>query len=164
MDGRPGPWARWCGYGAFVLGVGHAGVSFYWGAGGDWLLDTVGGELERLARERGPGILAVVWGTGVAKLFAAALGLALVREWGRGHWRRVVLAPAWAASAVLVLYGGVLVVGQALVEAGVLGAAQDADRKALRWHLYLWDPWFLVRGLLLGAAAWGCTRGRRRRT
>lgn len=27
------------------------------------------------------------------------------------------------------------------------------DWYALRWHLLLWDPWFLVWGLLLGAAA-----------
>jgi hypothetical protein len=25
---------------------------------------------------------------------------------------------------------------------------------ALRWHVLLWDLWFLVWGLVLGAAAW----------
>ena len=28
------------------------------------------------------------------------------------------------------------------------------DWGALRWHLFLWDLWFLVWGLLLGVAAW----------
>ncbi|SFD62835.1 Protein of unknown function [Streptomyces aidingensis] len=157
---QQGTWAERCGYVAFGLGVGHAAVSFYWGAGGDWLLDTVGGELERLARERGAGMVALVWGTGTLKLFAAVLGLAVVRRWGRGRWRRVVPALAWTASAVLVLYGGTLVVVQALVELGVIEAAPDVDWQALRWHLYLWDPWFLAWGLLLGAAVWGSARER----
>jgi hypothetical protein len=28
------------------------------------------------------------------------------------------------------------------------------DRTALRWHVLVWDLWFLVWGLLLGVAAW----------
>jgi hypothetical protein len=28
----------------------------------------------------------------------------------------------------------------------------DADWKALDWHMYLWDPWFLIVGLLVWAA------------
>jgi hypothetical protein len=30
---------------------------------------------------------------------------------------------------------------------GALGA--PADPRALRWHVLLWDPWFLLWGLLL---------------
>nr|MDT0666712.1 hypothetical protein [Micromonospora sp. DSM 115978] len=55
-------------------------------------------------------------------------------------------------------YGAVLVVAAALVESGLIATDADTDWKALRWHLYVWDPWFLVWGLLLGAATWGFAR------
>jgi hypothetical protein len=55
----------------------------------------------------------------------------------------------------LTLYGGLLVAVGALVLAGVIRPAGPVDRTALRWHVLLWDLWFLVWGLLLGvAAAW----------
>lgn len=41
-----------------------------------------------------------------------------------------------------------------LVQADVIHATRDADHRALAWHAYLWDPWFLGWGLLLTAALW----------
>lgn len=29
----------------------------------------------------------------------------------------------------------------------MIDAAADADDKALAWHAYLWDPWFLLWGI-----------------
>jgi hypothetical protein len=55
---------------------------------------------------------------------------------------------------VLTGYGGLLVVVGALVLTGVLSPAGPVDRTALRWHVLVWDLWFLVWGLLLGVAAW----------
>jgi hypothetical protein len=34
----------------------------------------------------------------------------------------------------------------------VIRADTDADTKALRWHAYLWDPWFLGWGVLVALA------------
>jgi CHASE2 domain-containing sensor protein len=28
------------------------------------------------------------------------------------------------------------------------------DEHALRWHVFVWDLWFLVWGMALGLAAW----------
>jgi hypothetical protein len=39
-----------------------------------------------------------------------------------------------------------LVVGL-LVQAGVIATATNADHLSLKWHAYLWDPWFLVWGI-----------------
>jgi amino acid transporter len=148
--GRSTSW----GYAAFAVGVLYALVSAYWGAGGTLGLDTLGGELEDLARDRDPALIAVVWLTAGLKAIGAVLALAVVQPWGRRLPRRPLRAAAWGASAVLVLYGGALVVGQALLEAGVIEPAADGDRQAVRWHLFLWDPWFLIWGLLLGMATW----------
>ena len=35
-----------------------------------------------------------------------------------------------------------------LVQAGVIGRSAHPDNRALEWHAYLWDPWFLIWGLL----------------
>ncbi len=58
------------------------------------------------------------------------------------------------ASVVLVVYGGVLTAIGLLVQAGVVAASARADQTALRWHAYLWDPWFLLWGALLAAGLW----------
>jgi hypothetical protein len=62
---------------------------------------------------------------------------------------------------VLVGYGGLLEAVGALVLAGVIDPAGPVDRTALRWHVLVWDLWFLVWGLLLGVAAWRFGRASR---
>jgi len=32
------------------------------------------------------------------------------------------------------------------------------DEHALRWHVFVWDLWFLVWGVALGIAAWRYAR------
>ena len=106
------------------------------------------------------------------------LALALVRPWGRAiprrllltaAWagrsgsphgraeagaRRLLLTAAWAGSVVLTAYGALMVVAGMLVLTGVITPSGPVDRTALRWHVMLWDLWFLVWGVLLGVAAW----------
>jgi hypothetical protein len=59
---------------------------------------------------------------------------------------------AWLEAAVLIAYGLVLTSVGLLVESGVIAAASDADHRALAWHAFLWDPWFLLWGLLVAMA------------
>jgi len=136
------------------LALLYAAVSFYWAAGGTAGLGTLGGQLEELGRARDQGIIALVLATGVLKVVAGVLALALVRPWGRALPRRVLLAAAWGGALLLTLYGGVLVTVEGLVVGGVITPPGPVDCGALLWHLFLWDPWFLVWGLLLGVAAW----------
>jgi hypothetical protein len=70
---------------------------------------------------------------------------------------------AWTAAAVLILYGLVLTLVGLLVQTGVIHTSRNADHKALAWHAYLWDPWFLVWGLLIAAALVRGGAGTRRR-
>lgn len=144
--------AAWC---AGVLAVGYAMVSVYWAFGGIWLLDTVGGALEEQGRAGSVAGRVVAWAAVALKLVAAVLPLlATRREWRRIGARRVVRVLSWVEAVVLVAYGGLLTVVGLLVQADVVHAAADADRRALAWHAYLWDPWFLIWGLLAVAALW----------
>jgi hypothetical protein len=137
---------RWA-YTAAGLAFSSAAISAYWTLGGTALLDTVGGEIEELARERSAGAVALGTATVAAKLTAAWLALALTRP-----APRAVVRVATAGGILLALYGGVLVVAGALVLAGVIDPAGDADKHALRWHVFFWDLWFVVWGVALLAA------------
>jgi Protein of unknown function (DUF3995) len=148
------PRTAWAAYAACALALVSAIPSFYWAAGGTMGLDTVGGAIEELARARDPAGVALGIGAGVLKVAGGVLALALVRPWGRRVPHRLLGGVAWAASVVLMLYGGLLVAVGALVLAEVIRPAGPVDRTALRWHVLLWDLWFLVWGVLLGVAAW----------
>jgi Protein of unknown function (DUF3995) len=144
---------------ALVLGTGHAAVSAYWLAGGTALLDTIGGSIEQWARDRSGTTVAALAAVVAVKFGAAALGplVAAAAHPSAPRWLarparwRVVRPLAWLAAAVLVLYGGLLTVVGLAVEAGIVSAAPDADERALAWHAWLWDPWFLAWGLALTA-------------
>lgn len=49
----------------------------------------------------------------------------------------------------LVLYGAVLTTAGAVALCGVVGLGEIDDRRALRWHKVLWDPWFALWGAAL---------------
>jgi len=77
-----------------------------------------------------------------------------------GTGRMHSAAAAYSAAAVGVLYAGISAYwaasGTALltavgvaVESGLVRHGAHADLTALRWHAFLWDPWFLLWGLLL---------------
>jgi hypothetical protein len=73
------------------LAFASAAVSLYWTAGGTALLDTVGGAVEELARERTPAALAVGAATVALKVLAGLVALALLRLPPRGLGRQIVL-------------------------------------------------------------------------
>jgi len=138
---------------ALVLGLLYGVVSAYWGLGGVWLLDTVGGSLEQQARAGTAIVKAAAWFAVVLKLVAAVLPLLVLRRLGStGWWDRALWVLAWTEAAILNIYGLVLTATGLLVQAGVIRVSPTADHRALAWHAYLWDPWFLIWGLLVTTA------------
>ena len=152
----------WAAYGACALAFANAGVSVYWALGGTGGLDTVGGFAERWARSPSVAALIMIWVTVVLKMLGGFLALALVRPWGARVPPRLVLLAGTAAAAVLILYGGVLVISAVLVETGAVRPATPIDWRGLRWPLGLWDLWFLIWGVLLGIAVWRFRRATQR--
>jgi hypothetical protein len=154
-DARSATWAAPA-RAAAALAFASAGVSAYWTLGGTLGLDTVGGAIEDLARERSAGAAALGAAAVALKLLAAVLALGLARP----RPGRVVLALDGVASAILVLWGGANVLVGGLVLAGAIDPSDPVDEHALRWHVAFWDLWFLVWGLLLGVAVRRAWRGR----
>jgi hypothetical protein len=130
-----------------VVGLAYAAISAYWALGGTWLLATVSSSLVT-AHQSATAVMAV-WAAVVLKAVAALLPLpvCLSAPPSKRHGRLRLLA--WAEAAVLTLYGFVFTLAGLLVQVGVIHQRRTADRRALVWHAYLWDPWFLVWGLLV---------------
>lgn len=116
------------------------------------MLDTVGGSLERGGRAGDLVVVLALWAAVALKVIAAAVPLLAIYRLVGARWQRLVWGLAWIEAAVLVIYGLVLTIVGLMVQAGVIAASASADHRALAWHTYLWDPWFLVWGLLVTAA------------
>jgi len=147
---------------ACILGLLYAAVSAYWGLGSTWLLDTVGGSFEEQGRAGNVSFLLVAWAAAALKIVAAVLPLLALRRLTRQAWNRAAWVLAWVEAAILTIYGLVWTTVGVLVQADVIRAsATTAERRALAWHTYFWDPWFLIWGLLVGLAL-VCGRNRRK--
>jgi hypothetical protein len=150
---RDVPAGRAAAYAACGCAFLFAAVSFYWGAGGTFGLDTVGREAVALSRSGNVWVYLALWFAGLVKVAGGLLALALVRPWGSRLFPRwMLLVAGWTGAVLLVLYGGVQLGVQLLVKSGAIQAPADMDRRGFYGHLYLWDPWFLLWGLLLGVA------------
>ena len=141
-------------YVAAVLAFASALVSLYWTLGGTLLLDTVGGTFEDLARERSGAAIALGVLVVLVKVVGGLLALALVQPWGARIGRRLLLVSGVVGSVVLVLYGGVYVLVGGLVLGDVITPSGPVNEQTLRWHVFVWDLWFLVWGVALGLATW----------
>jgi hypothetical protein len=125
-----------------------AALSFFWAAGGRTGLQPL---------EQPPASSQMVWlvadlGAGILKIGAGLLALALVRTGGHGRIHRMLLVAAWIGGVGLCLYGGLGLVSDVLHVAGIIN--DPATRKWFFWYLVLWDPWFVLGGVLFVATAW----------
>lgn len=149
----------WVGYAAAAWAFAFAALSFYWGLGGRAGTSTLGPALVAMADD--PWFVALgLWGVGLVKAIGGLVALALVQPWGRAIPRRLLIALAWAGGAVALLYGAALFVQHGLMLAGVLPIPAGLGRTAARWHLALWDPWWMLGGLLFIFTAWWAGRAR----
>lgn len=128
---------------AAMLGMIHAGFSFYWSAGGTFLLQSVGSDLAAGFDGR-EWLLALV---GASKLIAAMAPLVFaVSGWPIAIATRGI---CWSGAGILVVWGGVNTVTGNLVLAGLIDPGAELDRSGMVGHAYLWDPLFLAWGLAL---------------
>ncbi|WP_294084990.1 DUF3995 domain-containing protein [Sphaerobacter sp.] len=148
-------WLDRAGYAASAWALIFSAQSFYHAAGGTAGAETIGPAIAEHVLAREPLWVAAMWITGGLKVAAALLGLALVRPWGRHLPRWLLLVAGWGAVAVMAVYEGAASLAQhALMVAGVIDIPAGLGPTAARWHLALWDPWWLLGGILFGVATW----------
>jgi hypothetical protein len=125
-----------------------AALSFFWAAGGRTGLQPL---------EQPPASSRTVWlladlAGGIVKIGAGLLALALVRTGAHRRIHGLLLAAAWIGGVGLCLYGSLGLVSDVLHVTGIIH--DPATRKWFVWYLVLWDPWFVLGGVLFVATAW----------
>jgi hypothetical protein len=127
-----------------------AAASAYWAAGGRVGSGTVAVALAEQAAERDPGFVATLWVAAVLKALLAVLALALAAR----RPGRVVRLAGWGTGAALALYGVVGLAEYGAMAAGLAAVPDDVGRPAVTWYLALWEPVWLLGGVLFLALAW----------
>jgi hypothetical protein len=135
---------------AGVVGLLFAAVSIYWGLGGMWLLDTVSHSMAEQSRAGDSAVFLAAWVAAVLKMIAVVLPLLALRPMTRVAWVRRARTLAWVQVAVLMTWGVLQTVGSLVLLTGVIDSS--TDHRVLAWHAFLWDPWFVVWGLLVAGA------------
>lgn len=122
-----------------------AAMSFYWAAGGDIGGKTIAAKIDEVPLANDPVVLAL---TGALKALLGLLALALVQPGGRRLPRRLVRIGVLLAGIGLTLYGVADLIDHGLMVAGVIDTPEILGDRAARWHLFLWDPFWTLGGLL----------------
>jgi pimeloyl-ACP methyl ester carboxylesterase len=96
-------------------------MSLYWAAGGLIGGDTLGVEIDRLARQRDPAFVGGLWAAVALKAVAAGLALGLVESWGRRLPRRLLLVLGGVTGAAITLYAAANFIQHTLMATGAIG-------------------------------------------
>ena len=140
-------------YLAALAAVAGIPVHLYWALGGTWGLP--GGTATAQ-----PGLRAVNLVVSALLACGAVYLYGLTRPWARRPPALLVLAPVWAAAVVCVSHGLFGIATKGLYLAGVKSAVSwpehglaAAQKNLAALHdLAIFEPWFLVLGLLLALA------------
>jgi hypothetical protein len=155
-------------YLAALVAVAGIPIHLYWALGGTWGLPGGAATADLPGLPATNAIVSVLLAVGAALLFG------LTRPWARRPPAAVMLAPLWLGSVVCISHGLYGLATKGLYAAGVHSAvswpepltAAQQNLAALR-DLAVFEPWFLVQGLLLAFAGRWFARtatGRRRWT
>lgn len=129
---------------AALAGIVHGGFSLYWGVGGDVLVTTLGDRIVTAFADRRWLLIPVA----VVKIGFALLALTLP-TWRRAA--RLIRALCWSGAVALVAWGGAnTLIGNAVLS-GIIQPGNGYDRDGMAGHAWLWDPLFLLWGILVVA-------------
>jgi hypothetical protein len=122
--------------------------------------DTVGADIAHMARTGDRGLVATLWLAAFAKALVGALALAPVRPFGRRLPRRALTVTTTVVGALILLYGVANLAQHVLMKTGATAIPPGLGADALPWHLWLWDPYWILGGLLFLLAAAASARPR----
>ena len=148
---RTGPLTAYLAALAAVAGIP---VHLYWALGGTWGFPGGTTTASQAGLRAANLVVSVLLACGAVYVYG------LTRPWARRRPALLVLAPVWAAAAVCVSHGLFGIATKGLYLAGVKSAvswpehALTAGQKSLAalHDLAIFEPWFLVLGLLLALA------------
>lgn len=121
--------------------------SFYWATGGNIGLNTLGSEINALQSE--PWFLMFVLLTAVMKVGLGIVVLMLLKKYSAPFLNKIVVVTVWAAGVICLIYGSLNLFARFIMAIGLLPTPEAMHSSAAMWHLVLWDPWWVLGGILL---------------
>jgi len=144
-------------YAASAWAFAFAGITFYWAAGGTVGASTVGNEVTGIAASNWAFFSLVLWADSISKVLLGLLALALAQSWGRLFPGRFLLLCSGVLGFAMAAYAFVqlAVTGTSalLMKAGIMGISSSVDWTGIIGHLVIWDPYWLLGGILFLLAA-----------
>ena len=154
------------GYSLALWSLAYALPHMIWASGSKWGISAVLPSASSLPEW--PTINAIA---SVILCIAALLGVAFVRQWRTRRYAALLLAIGLFGCSIGVAHGLYGIVDRALTVAGFKsahpGAGGQGFQSWLLWDLLVFEPWFLIEGLLIGLTGWHFVltpEGRRRWT
>jgi hypothetical protein len=157
MDGareRPAASLRACGTAAFAWGAAFGLLNVAWAVGIDPATDTLSPTLTERFEQRRTVDIAILAVTGIAKIAAGLVPMALPHGWWAHVPRRHLERLCWAGGMLLALYG----LGD--IASGTFRAIDGQGNNAI-WYAVLWGPVWLIWGVVVLGTAWSYRRARR---
>lgn len=137
-----------------------AAMSVYWLAGGTIGVSTLANIIQEYVRTGDPNFILTTWVTVVLKITGGLLALATFQRWGQMIPLRLLLTLLIAAGVLLTLYGVAGFVEKALMLSGVIDIPESMGRGPAWWYLVIWEPWWILGGVLFLLTAHATRRKR----
>lgn len=124
--------------------------SFYWALGGATGISTIAADPDAaLGAAAEPWVVGI---TGVLKLALGVFALSFDAAWLPAYWRKPHIVIGWLVAGLLILYGVTGGLDHLAMVSGFRSTPETLGEYAARWHLFFWDPVWLLGGGLLGLA------------
>ncbi len=135
---------RWAGRAGCAWALAYVPIHVYWAlTGSTWPVGDLPESIAGSWRQTN-------WAASVVITGAAVLSLALVQPWGRRLPRWMLLGVAWLGAVFALLHTA----GQTTqIVLNMTGVTDGAVTTFDRWNLFVFEPWFMVMGILLAVAA-----------
>lgn len=152
-DTGPSRALRLSGYALAAWSFAYMLPHLHWALGGRFGLSAFHPSAAQL-----PQLREINWWASLILTLAALLGVGLVRLRGKQQFRWPLLTVAWAGASVAIAHGayGIAARARALTHLATTSpGGVDLERDGwMLWDLLLFEPWFLVEGLLIVLAGW----------
>lgn len=145
----------WSGYAVFIWSIAYMLPHLYWAAGGTGGMSLLKLKTSVIEMEQ---FKYINWVASVILTLAGLLGLAFVYIRKPKMTRMILLGIAWAGCSVAASHGIYGIIYRILEILNVIelenGPFEPQKHSYVLTDLFLFEPWFLIEGILLGIAGW----------
>ncbi len=144
---------RLAGYAVFIWSIVYMFPHLYWALGG-----TLGLSILKPSISEIPQWELINWIASAILTAAGLLGIVLIYFWNSKLLKGLLLTITWAGCSVAASHGIYGIIHRLLQIAGIIevesGPFNVGEHAYVLWDLLLFEPWFLIEGILFAVLGW----------